>query len=108
MDDPNELIPGVLACDVGNSAIHIAGVKGDDVATCAMTAAPQAEVHAAMALGKAMGVSGTPMLFVNGRKIAGLGQLPYEVLKRLVEFEVSEAKKAPPAPAAESESEPKE
>lgn len=31
MDDLNETIPSVLACDVGNSAIHVAGVKGDDV-----------------------------------------------------------------------------
>jgi protein-disulfide isomerase len=83
---------------------NASGLKGDEVAACALTAAPKAEVRAAMELGKAMGVTGTPMLFVNGRKIAGLGQLPYEMLKRLVEFEISEAQKAPPA----TESEPKE
>ncbi len=26
-----ETIPGVLACDVGNTAIHLAYVKGDEV-----------------------------------------------------------------------------
>ena len=83
---------------------NASGLKSDDVAACALTAAPKAEVRAAMELGKAMGVTGTPMLFVNGRKIAGVTQLPYEMLKRLVEFEVSEAQKAPAA----TESEPKE
>ncbi|HVP43431.1 MAG TPA: thioredoxin domain-containing protein [Terriglobales bacterium] len=73
---------------------NASGLKGDEVAACAATPASQAPVRAAMQLGKAMGVSSTPTLFVNGRKIAGLGQLPYETLKRLVEFEVQEAQKA--------------
>ena len=78
------------------------GLKGDEVADCAMTEAPKAEVRAAMALGKAMGVTATPILFLNGRKIAGLGQLPYEMLKRLVEFEMSEAQKSPPSTKSEA------
>lgn len=75
------------------------GLKGEDIAQCAGTEAPKAEVRAAMELGKAMGVTGTPMLFVNGRRIAGLGQLPYETFKRLVEFEAEEAQKSAAAPA---------
>ncbi len=78
------------------------GLNGEEIAACAQTAAPQAEVHAALALGKEMGVSGTPMLFVNGRKIAGVTGLPYEMLKRLVEFEVSEAQKRPAAAPSEA------
>jgi len=31
-------------------------------------------------------VTGTPTLFINGRRIADLGSLPYEVLKSLVDF----------------------
>ncbi len=76
------------------------GLQGDEVAACAQTPAPKAEVRAAMALGKEMDVTGTPMLFVNGRKIAGVTGLPYETLKRLVEFEVAEAQKRPAAPPA--------
>lgn len=69
------------------------GLKGEEIAQCATTEPPKAQVRAAMELGKAMGVTGTPMLFINGRKIAGLGQLPYETFKRLVEFEAEEAQK---------------
>ncbi len=81
---------------------NASGLKGDEVAACALTAAPKAEVRTAMELGKEMGVTGTPMLFVNGRKIAGVTQLPYEIFKRLVEFEVSEEQKitAPTGPEA--------
>ena len=77
------------------------GLKGDEVASCAETMAPKVEVRADMELGKAMDVTGTPIIFVNGRRVAGVTQLPYETLKRLVEFEVSEAQKAKPAAEAE-------
>ncbi len=73
--------------------VTASGLKADDIAACAQTEGPKSEVRAAMELGKSMGVTGTPTLFVNGRKIAALAQLPYETLKRLVEFEVSEAQK---------------
>ena len=87
---------------------NASGVKGDDAAACTLTAAPKAEVRAAMELGRAMGVNGTPMLFINGRKIAGVTQLPYERLKQLVEFEVSEAQKTAPAAPAANQPEQKE
>jgi len=70
------------------------GLKGEEISGCAATNAPKAEVGAAMRLGKSMGVTGTPTVFVNGRKIAGVTQLPYDTLKRLVEFEAAEAQKA--------------
>jgi hypothetical protein len=31
-------------------------------------------------------VSGTPTLFINGRKIGNVGQIPADLLKQLVEF----------------------
>lgn len=74
---------------------NASGLKGEEVAGCALTEGPKAQVRAAMELGKSLGITGTPMLFVNGRKIAGLAQLPYETFKRLVEFEAQETRKAP-------------
>ncbi len=79
------------------------GLKGDEAAACAATQAAQAEVRSAMQLGKAMGVSGTPTLFINGRKVTSVGQLPYERLKQLVEFEAAEAQKATPAAKSQPE-----
>ena len=63
-----------------------AGVKGSEVATCAAQDETIGRVQSTFALGQSVEVSATPTLFINGRKIADVGQLPYEVLKKLVEF----------------------
>src|SRR6266446_5379556 len=49
-----------------------AGVKGADIATCASTPAAKAHVDASLALGKAVNVTGTPTLFINGRSLGNL------------------------------------
>ncbi len=67
-----------------------AGVKGADIAACAAKPDTTARVEHSVALGKSVGVTGTPTLFVNGRKIANLGGLPYEILKQLVDFAAKE------------------
>jgi protein-disulfide isomerase len=62
------------------------GAKGADIAACAATPATKARVDASIALGKSVDVSGTPTLFINGRKIGNISQIPADVLKELVEF----------------------
>jgi protein-disulfide isomerase len=49
-------------------------------------------VQHSVALGASLEVTGTPTLFVNGRKISNVAGLPYEVLKGLTEFAAKEAK----------------
>jgi protein-disulfide isomerase len=66
------------------------GAKGDEVAACAAKADTKARVEASVALGKAVGVSGTPTLFINGRSVPG--GAPVEVLKKIVDFEASREK----------------
>ncbi len=63
-----------------------AGVKGTEIAACAVTPATKARIDASIALGKAVEVSGTPTLFINGRRIGSLSQIPDETLKSLVDF----------------------
>ena len=46
-----------------------AGVKGTDIAACAAKPETKARVDASIALGKSVDVTGTPTLFINGRKI---------------------------------------
>src|SRR6266478_8322435 len=60
-----------------------AGVKGADIATCASTPAAKAHVDASLALGKAVNVTGTPTLFINGRSLGNLANVPAETLKNL-------------------------
>lgn len=68
------------------AAADNAGVKGADIAACAGTPVTTAHVDASVALGKSVGVTGTPTLFINGRTIGSIGQVPVDTLKGLVEF----------------------
>lgn len=66
------------------------GVKGTDIAACAAKPETVGRVQHSVALGTSLEVTGTPTLFINGRKIGNLGGLPYEVLKGLTEFAAKE------------------
>jgi protein-disulfide isomerase len=67
-------------------------VKGADIAACATTPVTKAHVDASIALGKEVNVTGTPTLFINGRTIGNVGQVPAEALKGLVDFAAKEGK----------------
>src|SRR3984885_13865083 len=69
-----------------------AGLKGADIAACANTPVTKAHVDASLALGKSVNVNGTPTLFVNGRSIGNISQLPAETLKGLVDFAAKQGK----------------
>jgi protein-disulfide isomerase len=69
-----------------------AGVKGADIATCAATPVPKAHVDASLALGKAVNVTGTPTLFINGRSLGNVANVPAATLKELVDFAAKEGK----------------
>jgi protein-disulfide isomerase len=56
------------------------------MATCAAKADTKTRVEQSVALGQSVGVTGTPTVFVNGRRIGNVVGLPPEVLKGLVEF----------------------
>ena len=63
-----------------------AGVKGADVAVCAAKPDTKSRVDKSVALGTSVGVTGTPTVYVNGRRIGNVVGVPPEVLKGLVEF----------------------
>ena len=63
-----------------------AGVKGSDIAACAAKPETKARVDASIALGKQVDVSGTPTLYINGRKIGSFDARLSDVYKSLVEF----------------------
>jgi len=69
-----------------------AGVKGADIAACASTPVAKAHVDASLALGKAVNVTGTPTLFINGRSLGNISQVPAATLKALVDFAAKEGK----------------
>ncbi len=68
------------------------GVKGAEIAGCATTPVTKAHVDASIALGKAVNVTGTPTLFINGRVIGNVSQVPAEALNGLVDFAAKQGK----------------
>jgi protein-disulfide isomerase len=62
------------------------GVKGADIAACSAKPDTKSRVDKSIALGQAVGVTGTPTVYVNGRRIGNVVGVPPEVLKGLVEF----------------------
>ena len=69
-----------------------AGVKGADMAACAVKPETKAHVDASLALGKSVDVTGTPTLFINGRRISSFDSRMSDVYKSLVEFAAKQAK----------------
>jgi protein-disulfide isomerase len=63
-----------------------AGVKGSDSAACAAKPETKAHIDASLALGKSVDVTGTPTLYINGRKIGSFDARLMDVYKSLVEF----------------------
>ena len=66
------------------------GAKGDEIAICAAKPDTKARIEASLALGKSVGVTGTPTLFINGRNVPG--GAPADLLKKIVDFEASQEK----------------
>ncbi len=60
-----------------------AGVKGSDIAACAVKPETKARVDASLALGKSVDVTGTPTLYINGRKIGSFDQRNAGVVQEL-------------------------
>lgn len=73
------------------------GVKADEIAACAAKPDTKARIDASVALGKSLGVTGTPMIFINGRALSGAA--PVDLLKKVVEFQASQAKEGKPESA---------
>jgi protein-disulfide isomerase len=69
-----------------------AGVKGSEIAACAAKPETKARVDASLALGKSVDVTGTPTLYINGRKVGSFDPRMSDVYKNLVEFAAKQGK----------------
>ena len=68
------------------------GEKGAEIAACASSPDTTARVQHSIALGKSVGVNGTPTVFINGRTITSLASVPFDALKQLVDFAATDSK----------------
>jgi protein-disulfide isomerase len=69
------------------------GLDAMKVSTCADSPETAARIKKSADLGAALEVNETPTVFVNGRRVRGVGDFPYEKLKELVQFEIDHAGK---------------
>jgi protein-disulfide isomerase len=74
-------------------AVTKIGLDPAKVGSCSYTAAAKGPVDASVKLAQDLSVNETPMLFINGRQIpvgeVANNQLPYETLKKIVEYQFS-------------------
>jgi protein-disulfide isomerase len=70
---------------------EMAGADPAKIQACAETPATAERISRSELLANSIGVSGTPTLFINGRRLGNPGAVPYEALKALVTFESEQA-----------------
>jgi protein-disulfide isomerase len=69
------------------------GLDGQKIANCSTSLETEAHVKKSMDLGQELDVNQTPTVFINGRRVLGPADIPYEQLKALVQFEIDHAGK---------------
>lgn len=91
--DQQEQINDQTATDKLNAIATSAGADAASTAACADSAETKVRVNQQYQLGVSLGVTGTPTLFLNGRKIENLNDTPVEIMKEMVDFEAQESSK---------------
>ena len=69
------------------------GLNAEKIAACAASPETDARVRKSMELGKSLDVNQTPTIFINGRTVLGIANVPYDTLKSMVQFEIEHAGK---------------
>jgi protein-disulfide isomerase len=69
------------------------GLDATKIAACAASPETDARIKKSLELGESLNVSQTPTVFINGRMVVGIGNIPYDGLKSLVQFEIDHAGK---------------
>ena len=70
-----------------------AGLDAQKISACSTTPETEARIKKSMALGESLDVNSTPSVFINGRMVPAIANIPYEQLKALVQFEIDHAGK---------------
>lgn len=66
-----------------------AGLDGASLSACANTQAARDSVDAQMRLGESAGVDQTPLLAVNGRMLPEFNSIPYDQLKKIIQYQAT-------------------
>jgi protein-disulfide isomerase len=71
--------------------VEWAGADPAKTQSCAETPATAERIARSQQLGQSIGITGTPTLFINGRRIGNPGGAQYEALKAVVAYEADQA-----------------
>ena len=91
--DQQEQINDQNAVEKLNAIATDAGADAAASAACADSSETKVRVNQQYQLGVSLGVTGTPTLFLNGRKIGNVNDTPIEIMKQMVDFEAQESAK---------------
>ena len=69
------------------------GYDAQKISACAASPETEARVKKSLDLGASLNVNQTPTIFINGRTVLGLANIPYDNLKSLLQFEIEHAGK---------------
>jgi protein-disulfide isomerase len=69
------------------------GLDAQKISKCAASPETDARIKKSQALGATLDVNETPTIFINGRRVPGIANIPYDNLKQLVQFEIDHAGK---------------
>lgn len=78
------------AADKLNGYVAMAKADPAKISACAAAPETQARIEKSIDLGKKLGITGTPTLFVNGRPVGSVANVPPDTLKNLVQFEMNQ------------------
>src|SRR5579864_85227 len=87
---------GVALATADDKLKELATANGYDaqkISTCAASPETDARIKKSQALGATLDVNETPTVFINGRRVPGIANIPYDNLKQLVQFEIDHAGK---------------
>jgi protein-disulfide isomerase len=76
-----------------NELATAAGVDAKKVAACTDSAETKQRLERSRKLGEEVEIAATPTLFINGRRVGNVLGMPAEVLKAVVDFEITESGK---------------
>lgn len=67
------------------------GLDAQKIAACAASPATAARIKKSLELGETLNINETPTVFINGRLVRGIANIPYDKLRELVQFEIDHA-----------------
>jgi protein-disulfide isomerase len=89
--DGKTIVDNAAVTERLNYYVEWAGADPAKTQSCSDTPATAERIARSQQLGQAVGITGTPTLFINGRRIGNPGAAQYEALKAVASYEADQA-----------------